>query len=111
MKQRTRFEKDKERDKERSSELELFKSKLENIQTLAEAKSLVLDAPEPDSVMRRFYSNLGFFLQEFIVPSRAGRDERQLYVQFITRLDESGQLKPGWGESILARLTASLDSD
>jgi hypothetical protein len=98
--------------KARQSQWEVFAAKLDGVKTLAEAKSLVLDSPpEPDSPARSFYSNLRFFLQEFIVPSRAGREEREGYVLFIKRLDAAGELKPGWGDAITARLTASLDSD
>jgi hypothetical protein len=96
----------------RQSQWEIFAAKLAGVKTLAEAKSLALDSPpEPDSPARSFYSNLRFFLQEFIVPSRAGREERAGYVLFIKRLDAAGELKPGWGDAIIARLTMSLDSD
>lgn len=98
--------------KERQAQWVEFEAKLGLVKTLAEANSLVLDAPpEKDSPARSFYSNLRFFLQEFIVPSRAGREERECYVEFIKRLDSAGELKPGWGDAIGARLTVSLDSD
>jgi hypothetical protein len=98
--------------KARQVQWEIFAAKLDGVKSLAAAKSLVFDSPpEPDSPARSFYSNLRFFLQEFIVPSRAGREEREGYVLFIKRLDAAGELKPGWGDAITARLTVSLDSD
>ena len=77
-----------------------FSSKMSKVQTFIEAQILVNEAVPPDSPGRRYYSNLGFFLQAFTVPYGSNYDERVLYLEFIRRLDQSGQLKPGAREKI-----------
>jgi|SRR5581483_9872854 len=72
-----------------------FAEKLSALTTFEEAKRLVASAPPPDAPGRRFYSNLGFFLQGFSVPDGSGTAERSFYLSFIRKLDEAGELKPG----------------
>ena len=76
---------------------------------LKDAVALVDQAPGPDRPGRHFYSNLGFFLQSFMVPNGSNSDERALYVQLIRRMDEAGELKPGVPERIEAELLRRLD--
>jgi hypothetical protein len=71
-----------------------FVERLATLRTLEDALKLVDAAPPPDAPGRRFYSNLGFFLQYFAVPFGSGATERSLYLRFIARLDEAGVLKP-----------------
>lgn len=79
-----------------------FRPKLEALQTMPEAYQLVAESPRPDAPGRRYYSNLGFFLQSFSVPDGSSNEERALYLQFIERLDAAGMLKPGAREKITA---------
>ncbi len=79
---------------------EVFLPKLAALQSFVEAEQLVPKAPPPDSPGRRYYSNLGFFLQAFNVPAGSNYDERTLYLQFIQRLDAAGALVPGVRQKI-----------
>lgn len=87
---------------------EEFLPKLTALQTIAEAKMLVAQAPPPDSPGRRYYSNLGFFLQAFSVPMGSNDTERSHYIVFINRLEAAGALNPGAAPGILAALHGSL---
>lgn len=62
-----------------------FRLRLEALASFGEAQSLTNEAPPPDSPGRRYYSNLGFFLQSFAVPMGSSYAEKALYIQFIQR--------------------------
>jgi hypothetical protein len=47
---------------------EEFRPRLEALTSFVDARLFVDDAPPRDSPGRRYYSNLGFFLQAFTVP-------------------------------------------
>ena len=85
-----------------------FRPKLESLASFVDAQLLVASAPPPDSPGRRYYSNLGFFLQSFGVPTGSSRVEKSMYLQFICRLDESGALNSGAAEPIIKELKRSI---
>lgn len=86
-----------------------FQPKLAALQNLKEAHLLVHQAPPQNSPGRKYYSNLGFFLQAFTVPAGSSQAERSMYIRFIERLDATGDtLKPGAAEIVLAALRNSL---
>ena len=85
-----------------------FRPKLESLASFIDAQLLVASAPPPDSPGRRYYSNLGFFLQSFAVPMGSSRGERAMYLQFIRRLDAAGALNPGAAEPIIENLQRAL---
>jgi hypothetical protein len=87
---------------------EEFRPKLAALQSFGEAEQLVAKAPPPDSPGRRYYSNLGFFLQAFTVPAGSSYDERALYLQFIQRLDAAGALNPGARQKIEEELRRAM---
>jgi hypothetical protein len=88
---------------------DVFRPKLAALQTFDEAVSLVNQAPPHSSPARRHYSNLGFFLQNnFNVPAGSSNAERALYLEFITRLDAAGALKPDAREQIERTIRASI---
>jgi len=78
------------------------------LQTFDDAVALVGQAPPPDAPGRRFYSNLGFFLNDFAVPNGSGSDERRLYLQLVQRIDAAGGLKPSALAPIERVIKASL---
>ncbi len=84
-----------------------FVAKLAGLKTFEEAKRLVASAPPPGAPGRPFYSNLGFFLQQFTVPDGSGTTERSLYLAFIQRLDDAGELNPGARAQIEATFKAA----
>lgn len=88
-----------------------FRPKLEALQTFDDAVRLVGQAPPPDAPGRRYYSNLGFFLNGFAVPAGSGYTERALYLQLVQRIDAAGGLKPGALEPIERVIKASLRSE
>jgi hypothetical protein len=63
-----------------------FEPKLAALQSFTDAEMLVFRAPPEGSPGRKFYSNLGFFLQRFSVPDGASRAELHLYIGFIRRI-------------------------
>lgn len=87
-----------------------FSRRLEALSSMAEALELYADTPPPDSPGRRYYSNLGFFLQRFDVPGASSRKERELYLRFIEKLDESGALNPGAGREVRDKLRRSIEA-
>jgi hypothetical protein len=91
---KTKAQHDHERNEAERLEWEIFRPKLDALQSYAEALKLLAEAPRPDAPGRRYYSNLGFFLQAFTVPMGSSYAERALYLQFIQRLDAAGALKP-----------------
>jgi hypothetical protein len=58
-----------------------------------------------------YYSNLGFFLGDFTVPSGSSYEERELYLQFIQRLDAAGALKPGAEKKVQRRSDAQWQNN
>ena len=72
-----------------------FRAQFDAAKGWKDSVALVDQAPGPDRPGRRFYSNLGFFLQSFMVPNGSNSDERGLYLQLIRRMAEAGELKPG----------------
>jgi hypothetical protein len=87
---------------------EQFRPKLAALRSFIDAKILVAQAPPPDSSGRRYYSNLGFFLQEFTLPGGSSEAERSLYLQFIERLDSAGALKPGAAQEVREKLRRTI---
>lgn len=74
---------------------ETFRAKLAAARGYVEARLLVEQAPPTDMPGRRFYSNLGFFLGNFLPPAGSSYDEKALYLQLLQRIDAEGLLKPG----------------
>jgi hypothetical protein len=101
---KTKADRDRERSEAQQQVWEQFLPKLTALQTYVEAQVLVSQAPPPDSPGRRYYSNLGFFLESFDVPMGSNSTERSLYIQLIQRLEAAGSLKPDTAPGILAAL-------
>lgn len=85
-----------------------FRLKLEKLTSFVDAQLLVASAPAPDSPGRGYYSNLGFFLQSFAVPTNSSHSERAMYLQFIRRLNAAGALNLGAAAQIIEQLQKSL---
>jgi len=85
-----------------------FRTRLADAAGFKEAAELAADAPPPDAPGRRFYSNLTFFLQSFIVPGGSSREERGLYLALVQRMDAAGQLRRGVGARVAAELQRSI---
>ena len=80
-----------------------FLPKLAAAQTYRDALRLWDQARHESAPGRRYYSNLGFFLQSFAVPEGATSEEKQHYVRLIKQMDAEGWLKRGALEEILAK--------
>ena len=74
---------------------ELFRPKLAAVQSLKDAFLLHADTVPPDSPGRRYYSNLGFFLQTFAAPNGANGTELSESIRLLAVFDAEGALKPG----------------
>lgn len=92
---KTEAERRQERANADARQWDVFRAKLDAARNYKDALLVVHDAPSPDAPGRRFYSNLGFFLQAFTVPDGANSAELALYQQLIERMDEAGELKLG----------------
>ena len=77
-----------------------FRPKLADLKSYSEGRALLKESPLPDRPGRRFYSNLDFFLTNFVVPAGSNEEERRLYLQFIQRLVAAGEINPGDGDKI-----------
>ncbi len=89
---------------------EQFRSKLEAAKCFADARKILSESPLPDAPGRRYYSNLGFFLQEFHPPANSTYLEKDLYIQFIRRMDSTGDLKPGVKEQVEKSLRNAMSA-
>lgn len=87
---------------------ETFRPKLAAVQSLAEAYVLHSQAVPPDTPGRRYYSNLGFFLQTFAAPDGANATELTEYMRLIQRFDAEGVLKEGARVTVEERLRSAL---
>lgn len=87
---------------------EKFKNSLNKVKTFPEAQILVKKAPPVDTPGRKYYSNLGFFLQRFDIPAGLDDEEKLLYKKFIEKLDSTGQLKSGIGKEIKNKLNFDI---
>src|SRR5688572_848259 len=72
-----------------------FYPKLVATQTYIEAVRLLSESPIPDSPGRRYYSNLGFFLQSYAAPAGANGAELIEYRRLIRLFDAEGVLRKG----------------
>lgn len=88
-----------------------FRPKLEAAKTYADAIKLHSQAPPPDAPGRRFYSNLGFFLQGFTPPDGANLTERANYLRLIKNFDDEGLLKPGARQDVEEAFKRALRSE
>jgi hypothetical protein len=88
-----------------------FLPKLAAAQTYRDALRLWDQAPRESAPGRRYYSNLGFFLQNFGVPEGSSSEERRHYVRLIKRMDADGWLKRGALEEILAKFAEARSPD
>jgi hypothetical protein len=87
----------------------LFRIRLEVLQNFTEAMQLVNESPSQDAPGRRYFSNLGFFLGAFSIPTGSSYAEKALYLQFIQRLNATGQLKPAGGKKVEAELQKAME--
>ena len=85
---------------------EEFRSQAADVRTLADARILVSHARNSDPG-RRYYSNLGFFLNTFAPPDGASLDELSLYLAMVRHFDASGDVKSGALVEIEAALQAA----
>lgn len=90
---------------------EEFRAQVAAQGTYLEALRLVAEgAPPPDAPGRRYYANLGTFLQHFQVPVRSTHAEKELYLQLVHRLDAAGQLRPGVGKDLEDALRRAMEA-
>jgi hypothetical protein len=82
--------------------------KLAASNSVEEARSLVSEAPPRDSLGRGYYTRLDFFLGDFTVPHGSSYQEKELYLQFIRRLDAKGRLPPGKGKQVQEPLRRAM---
>lgn len=73
---------------------EHFHHKLRAVQSMAGAVELVSEAPPVGAPGRRYYTNLVYFLENFMPPGDANAVELGLYVQLIQHPDSLQKLKP-----------------
>jgi hypothetical protein len=85
-----------------------FLPRLQAVETLIDAYRLVGNAIAPDTPGRRYYSNLGFFIQYFAAPDGANGTELREYLRLVRAFDVEGALKPGVREEVEGKLQAAL---
>ena len=107
---KTKAEREQERTDADRRVWDRFRPQLETLASFAGAQLLVDEAPPPDSPGRRYYSNLGFFLQAFTVPTGSSYAEKALYLQFVQRLDAAGSLKPGTGQKVQEEIRRAMEA-
>ncbi len=86
-----------------------FRLRLESLNSFVEALLLIREAPPPDSPGRRYYSNLAFFLDEFTIPAGSSREEMELYLRFIQRLEAANALNPGAAQQVQEKLRRAIE--
>ena len=111
MARKTKAQRDQEYADAKCRVWEIFRPKLDAVQSLAEAYKLVAETPPPDAPGRTYYSNLAFFLQCFGVPGGSSYTEKALYLQLIARLDATGILKAGAREKVESDLRQAMEAE
>src|SRR5512142_2199847 len=92
----TKPDEERQRAEAEQRDWEEFRARVAAQETYLDALTLVAEgAPPPEAPARRFYANLGTFLQHFQVPVRSTYAEKELYLDLVRRLDAAGQLRPG----------------
>lgn len=86
----------------------VFSPKLTAVRSFKDAFLLMADTVRPDSPGRRYYSNLGFFLQSFAPPAGANAMELNEYLRLIRLFDSEGALKKGVRAEIEEKLIAAI---
>jgi hypothetical protein len=85
-----------------------FRPRLDAATNVGEALA-ILASPVPEGRPgRRFYSNLGFFVQNLMVPNGATADERGLYLQLVRRMRDAGDMLPETCAKVERALIRSL---
>lgn len=107
---KTKDERDQERANAQRRAWEQFSPKLDALTSLGEARSLIAEKPRLDSLDRLYYTNLELFLMSNfkMVPDGSIYAEKQLYLQFIQRLDAAGALPPGDGQMVQEKLRCAM---
>lgn len=84
---------------------EVFREKLGAAATLADACSLFLQQAPPEGTPgRRYYSNLGFFLQGLSIPGGASAEELGMYAALLDRLGLEPEVAAGLRRAARSRL-------
>jgi hypothetical protein len=107
---RTNADRERERAEAEDRVWEQFRRRLAGLKTFTDARVLASESPRPDAPGRHYYSNLDFFLGAFTVPFGSSHEEKALYLQFIQRLEATGQLKPGEEKRIEAALRQAMEA-
>ena len=76
---------------------------------LVDAQRVLITAPPESHLGRRYYSNLGFFLQTFSPPAGANREEIALYIRLLERINAEGLVKEGRFVPLRQALIAAMD--
>ncbi len=98
-------------DEAEQREWEEFRARVAAQETYLDALTLVAQgAPPPDAPGRRYYANLGTFLQHFQVPVRSTYAEKELYLDLVRRLDAAGQLRPGVRNELEGALQRAMEA-
>ena len=111
FRRKTAAEKRQERATLEQKAWELFRKRLEAVDSFVDAQQLAFDRDiRPYSPGRRYYSNLAFLLNYFHPPADSNNTEKALYIQLIQRLDDANQLKPGLGKQVQSALRKAMES-
>jgi hypothetical protein len=105
---RTRRERQAQDEAARRQARTAFHDRLRSARDFGEAEAIVAQAPPESHPGRKYYSNLGFFLQTFAPPAGANMEELQLYLGLLERINAAGQLKPGAFEPLRDALNRAL---
>jgi hypothetical protein len=87
---------------------EAFRPRLEALRTMTQAVQLMNEAPPADAPGRRYHQNLGFFLGAFTVPVATSYEEKDLYLQFVQRLNAANELRPNGGKKVVEALQRAM---
>jgi hypothetical protein len=85
-----------------------FLPKLQAVETPLDAIRLAASTVGPNTAGRRYYSNLGFFVQSYWPPDGANSTELVEYLRLIRAFEAQGALKPGVRNELEAKLEAAL---
>lgn len=100
QRRKTKAERDQERYERDGRAWDLFRPQLEAIRSVADAKRVLAGMPLPDSPGRKYYTNLGWFMDTLSPPGNSSAEEKGLYIEMIIKMDEGGELKEGTREQI-----------
>lgn len=106
---KTKVEREAERSEQERRTWEQFRPSLEAIRCKADAIEILKGMPQPDTSLRKHYTNLSYFMATFSPPGNSSGAEKVLYIEVSKKLAEAGELSEGAQQKVEAELRLAIE--